>query len=302
MIDKVFVITALRTDFIDKMLETLYKFTPQDFKVVLVDQTLKGLPDLKGVHLKLRPHRNLGFAKAMNEGMLHAKHWNSKYICCFNDDIEFISNRWWDGIMETFEMESGNEILAVNLESVRIPMWGYGLPPDKFVELIDYKENFTDEDYNFLLAGDFKHLEAKYDWLPDSFPRTYVGVCDAIAAWGVVFKRKALDIIGLWDERFYPGGAEDYDYCGRVYSKNYRAVSTRKSWVWHHWGQSKDEGKKIAEQGLPIDQKLIWQDLNYLYPPDWNEGKNFDVWGYYTNDRGERKPLKRQQEVGIIEI
>lgn len=303
MINNVFITVALRTDFIHKWLETLYKYTDmKNNRVILVDQTLKGLPDLKGVHLKLRPHRNLGFAKAMNEGIIHGLHWKSNYVTCVNDDVEFINKRWWQGIMETFKMPSTKEILAVNPESVRIPLWGYGDKEGRYIEVLDYKENFTDADYDFLLAGDFTHLKKKYPDLPESFPGNYVGVCDAFAAWGPVFKRKCLEEIGLFEERFYPGGAEDYDYSTRVYSKGYRAVSTRKSWVWHHWGKSKDERKKAAEQGLPIDPKLGWQDLSYLWPKEYNEGNDICVWGYYDGKNGIKKPLKRRPLVAVIDI
>ena len=53
---------------------------------------------------------------------------------------------------------------------------------------------------------------------------------------------------------------------------------------------------------LPIESKYGWQDLSYLWPKEFNEGKNFDVWGHYTNDKGERKPCQRRREIGIVEI
>jgi len=303
MIENTFITVPLRTDFVEKMIKTLYKYTDmKNNRVIVVDQTLKGLPKIDGVHLTIRPHRNLGFAKANNEGIIHGLHWKSKYITCMNDDIEFINKRWWKGIMETFEMPSDKEILAVNPESVRIPLWGYGDKEGKYIEVIDYKENFTDADYDFLLAGDFTHLKKKYPDLPETFPGNYVGVCDAFAAWGGIFKRECIEKIGLFEERFYPAGAEDYCYCTRAYSKGYRVVSTRSSWVWHHWGKSKDERKKVAEQGLPIDSKRNWADLTYLFPPEWNEGNSLDVWGFYTSKDGTKKPYKRRPLIGVVDI
>lgn len=302
MIENVFVTIALRNDYIARMLETLYKYTDHDFRVVLIDMTRDGLGDLPGVHLKLRPHRNLGFAKGMNEGIVHALHWGSPYITCINDDVEFINKRWWDGIIETFERPSEKEVLAVNPESIRIPMWGYGMQDGEYVEVLDYKEKFTQDDYDFLLKGDFAYLEKKYDWLPDAFPRSYTGVCDGIAAWGPVCKRKLFTEIGLWDERFYPGGAEDYDMMGRIYSKGYRALSTRSSWVWHWWGKSRDEEHKVRISGLPIESSYRWSRLGELWPKELNEGHELDVWGYYTNEQGERVPLKRIPDIGVVDI
>ena len=199
-------------------------------------------------------------------------------------------------------MESVNEILAVNPESARIPLWGYGDTEGKYVEILPYKEKFTEEDYDYLLKGDFKDVKEKDPTLPKSFPDNYVGVCDGIAAWGPVFKRKFFEVIGLWDERFYPGGAEDYDMLGRVYSRKYRAVSTRSSWVWHWWGVSKDQRAKAQETGMKIEHERCWQDLTYLWPPSENEGNNFDVWGKYTGKDGVKKPFKRRGEIAVVEI
>jgi len=302
MIDNVFVTAVLRPDYIKKLVQTIYKYNTHNFKVVVVDQTQDGLPDIEGVHLRLRPNRNLGFAKAMNEGALHALHWKSSFVTFINDDVEFINKRWWDGILETFAMPSEKEIIAVNPESMRVPMWGYGMPPDKYVEIMEYKETYSEEDYDFLLKGDFDHMKEKYDWLPKSFPLKYRGVCDGIAAWGPVFKRKKLEEIGLWDERFYPGGAEDYDMMGRIYSRGYRAVSTRRSWVWHWWGKSKDEQDEAQKKGMPIERDRFWHGLGDLWQSKDNGGHELDVWGFWKDDDGNRHPFKRDPMIGIVEI
>lgn len=305
MIQNVFVTAVLRKDYVFRMLETLRKYTSGNFKVIVVDQTQDGLADSNLWDLRIRPNRNLGFGKGMNEGIIHGLHWKSEFITCINDDVEFINSKWWDGIIDTFNMKSGKEILAVAPESPRIPMWGYGVndnPEHAYVEVIDYKENFTDEDYQFLLDGDFSHMKTKYPWIPDSFPKNYTGVCDAMAAWGPVCKRKLFTEIGLWDERFYPGAGEDYDMMCRIYSKWYRAVSTRKSWVWHWWGSSKDKQKEAQETGMPIDPKYNWNRLGDCYPPELNEGHSMDVWGYYTSKDGTRKPFKRAGKIEVVEI
>lgn len=303
MIDNVFITIALRDDYIGRMIKTLYKYTHNNFRVVLVDMTLDGLPDdLDGVHLKLRPHRNLGFSKGMNEGIIHALHWKSSYITCINDDVEFLDSRWWDGIMGTFDMESDREILAVAPESPRIPMWGYGMTNNEYVEVLEYRKDFDKKSYDFLLAGDFSHLKDKYDWLPESFPLNYTGVCDAMATWAPVCKRKMFTEIGLWDERFYPGNGEDYDMMCRIYSKNYRAISTRKSWVWHWWGKSKDALTDKLSRPMPIDPNLSWNRLGDLYPLDLNEGNPMDVWGKFTAKDGSQKPFMRIPEIKVIDI
>lgn len=303
MIENTFIINPIRSDLVHKCIESIYKYTDMtNNRLIVVDQTKDGLKlPMDKVHLVIRPYRNLGFAKSLNEGIVHALHWRSKYITCLNDDVRMINKRWWQGILDTFNMESGNEVLVVNPESIRVPAWGYGLA-GKNIDILDEKDEYTEEEYDFLLKGDFRHLEKKYDWLPKTFPRDYHGVCDGFAAFAPVFKRKHFELIGLWDERFYPSGAEDYDMMGRIYRKKYRAVSTRSSWCFHAWGKSKDEQTKAQETSLPIEDNRRWADITYLWPPSENEGHEIDIWGFYTSKTGERKPYYRRSEIGIVEI
>lgn len=314
MINNTFVINPVRPTFINRCLETLYKYTDMiNNRVVVVDQTLNGLPDDKRVHLKLRPHRNLGFSKSMNEGIIHGLRWGSKYITCMNDDIEFIDSRWWRGIEETFKIDP--RILAVNPNSPREPGWGYGLDHGKYIDLIDYKEEFTAEDYNFLLAGDFTQVreriinsgnlseEVKGNWQRGyGLPSHKVGVIDAIATWCTVFKYDFFVKFGMFEEKYYPGGGEDYDMDARCYRDDFRMVGTTKSWVWHWWGSSKDCQEKVNDTGLPIIDELRWGNGNELYPPEKNNGQSFDPWGKWTDQDGGKHPVYRVPEIGIVEI
>ena len=94
---------------------------------------------------------------------------------------------------------------------------------------------------------------------------------DGITCWCSVFKREALKEIGLFDERWYWGGGEDYDMVARVYQAGYRALATSLSWVWHHWGKSKDDpdGFDVA---LP-HARPYWNKIGEV----WKQG--FDIWG-----------------------
>jgi GT2 family glycosyltransferase len=302
-------ITCIRKDFIKDCLDTLYKYTPPNFRVIIVDQSVGGieLPDeyRSKVHLYVYAYRPLGFAKAMNTAIRLA---DTPYITVLNDDVRFINLRWWDGIMETFKV--ADNIVAVNPSSVKEAGWGYGWPSDKYVELLPYKEEYTDADYDFLLKGDFSTVAN----LPDTFPRHKEGVTDAIATWCTVFKREALlptedekgirqAKIGLYDERLYPAGFEDYDMDGRAYSgawrgEKLRMVGASKSYVYHHWSQSKDYLGTLPQ----TDKSRYWNHEHLLWPREWNEGHKFDPWGHYTNDKGEIVELKRVPEVAVVEL
>ena len=258
MVDNIFIFNPIRTDFINRCLDTLYQYTTCDFRVVLVDQTVDGMYDQvkDKVDLYLRSKRtNLGFAKSMNEGMIHALHWKSKFITACNDDIEFINSAWWNGAIEvwnrypTCAVVNPAAIMDRN-DTPRIP----------------YKETYTDEEYFSLLKP----------W-----------VIDGICMWMPIFPRERLLEVGLYDERFYPGGGEDYDWNTRAYKKGYRCLGTFNSFVWHWWGKSKDDTASGAIQTPTIEPQRRWNDLSGLY------GGKHDIYGNCPD---------RTSEVAVVDI
>ncbi len=312
-----FVFPIIRTDFIERAIDTLITYTNrEDYKIVLVDQSIEGAR--KGLRDYLYEHedmyiriKNSGFSKASNEGIIHALKWNTPYIAVINDDVEFIHQGWFDDAIEEFKTDP--KIVAVCPESPRVAMWGYGLNHGEHVELIPHKDEFTAEDITYLKQGDYskEEVQSRHKFIiPDSFPYTKRGVVDGIAMWCPIFKREALIELGLFEERFIWGGGEDYDLLARAYScawpiersscepaHHRRMVSTMKSWVWHWWGQSKDV-KETLNPNL-FTGKKPWNNLGELYPPEKNGGKNMDPWGHWKDDNGIRRPFIRDPLVFI---
>lgn len=297
-----FVYPVLRNDFVKKSLETLYRFTdPSKFRVIVVDQTIKGIPDLKA-DMVIRM-KNQGFAKAANEGMIHGLRWGTPYVAVVNDDVELIYDRWWEDLLEEFKTDS--RIIAVNPMCPKIAMWGYGMTNGEYLELLPYKEPYAETDIAYLKAGNYNEAEIRSRHpfeIPKSFPFTQRGVVDAFAGWLPVFKREALLEVGLYDERFVWGGGEDYDWMGRAYSCAWpipretcdprfhkRAVSSMKSWVWHHWGKSKDESASLDPR--LFEGRESWNRLDDLWSP------YCDPWGHTRES--EKKPLKRDPSVHV---
>lgn len=298
-----FVYPIIRNDFLGKSLETLYKYTDRSkFRVILVDQTLDGITtDLDKVDMIIRM-KNQGFACASNTGIRVALSWGTPYIAVVNDDTEFIYPTWLEDALSEFDNDP--KIIAVNPFCPKIAMWGYGMQNGEYLEILPYKETFDPKDIEYLKSGDFDEAEIKsrhsYE-IPQSFPFTQRGVVDAFAGWLPIFKREGLIEKGLYDERFVWGGGEDYDLMGRIYSCSWpipreecdpqyhrRAVSTMKSWVWHHWGKSKDE-KTTLDPKL-FEGREPWNKLDELWTP------YCDPWGH---TRDEHKPLKRDPRVHI---
>ena len=330
MYELVIIIPIIRTDFIEKCLETLYTYTDKElFRVIVIDQTPEGVYEkIKDkVHFYIRPYRNLGFAKAANEGIIHARHWKTPFIGILNDDTEFIHKDWWNGVKEEFAQDP--KILCVNPESPRVPLWGYGRPHKEYIDIIEHKDHYSDEDWNYLKQGDYENILSRYqrepedllvgedgkkDWqgrisVPQAFPLTKRGVIDAIAMWFPIFKLEFFDNVGMFSEHYYPGGGEDYDLNTRGYScawpderedcdenKHYRLVSTMKSWVWHWWGQSKDRSIELSDKLNLYDTSLRWNDYNYHWDPNINKGHHADPWGHY-DDNGICRPFKRIKDL-----
>lgn len=308
-----FIIPIITSNNISRCLETLDRHTPDNYNIIVIDQTITNKAYLENhfkTHLWIRSYRNLGFSKAMNTGIKLAQ---TEYVTLCNDDLEFINEKWWQGIVDTFATDP--RILAVNPMSPKEGSFGYGyqeankevwLPPDEYVCAPDtkefvypkkpdgtgffYKENFSEDDYQFLLT---QHMRYK--------PGTMV---DGLAGWMPVYKKEAFEKLGLLDERFYPGGGEDYDMDGRAYScawpierdvcdENYhwRMVSTAKSWVWHHWSKSRNTTENIMKPS-----RDSWNRLDILWPD------GFDIWAHRTKPDGTRYPLKRVPEIVIDEI
>lgn len=268
-----FVVPIIIPDFIERFLFTLYKYTPENFRVILIDQTLHGVDSLvkdPRVHVYIRPYRNLGFAHAMNTGIRIS---NTKYVTCSNDDVEFVNKKWWYGIEETFNIDK--QIKAVNPLSITEPGWGYGCNKNSEDELVKQKESELHCTFN-REEERFEHLPYKEEYSEEEYDhllRQKNGFIDGIITWCTVFDKEALDYKGMYDERFFPGGGEDYDIGGRFYSSywpsgqanpldRYRMVATSKSWAWHHLSKS----RRTKEELLPGlrnnfgDDHAMWED------------------------------------------
>jgi GT2 family glycosyltransferase len=308
-----FVVFPVLPDYIEAFLKTLKQNTPDNYQVIVVDQTKDGCFDVVKPYnpeLYIRSYRNLGFSKAANTG---AKLATTPYVTICNDDVEFINPKWWQGIEDTFAM--ADNIVAVNPECPKYAMWGYGCDHYTKFEVLGYKDSFTEEGYQYLLKGDFSNHKGEIITdkgqprpLPESFPLQHTGICDGIATWLTVFKRDVYWQLGGFDEKYYPGGGEDHDINARAYSKGLRMVGSTKSWVWHHWSSSRDHQDKLPS----IDPRLVWNNHDELWPPQWNMSwdeklqkmipTSMDPWGHVTLQDGTKVPMRRISEVHVTPL
>jgi len=295
-----FVCPIIRDIFIEDCLNSLWEHCDmEEHRVIVIDQTKDGIYDrIKDkVHAYVRPHRNLGFASAMNMGIRMA---TTKYVTCANDDIVFIDKNWWDGILETFSRHP--DMGGVNPFSIWETGWGYGAKPDKPERIAEVLKIFGKDGRAFerngqvffsYLANEDNITKEDIDYIKTVRP----GMIDGIATWCTTFKRESLALKGLFDERFYPGGGEDYDIGGRFYDKDYpyidagrlRVCATSSSWVHHLWSQSRYMDKGDAMEGYPIEGERRWNRLGECFPEKEDKEdrhKNHCFNGHPTLSRG----------------
>lgn len=222
-----FVFPIVRQDYILTAIHTLRQFTPANFKVIVVNQTRYNEPFERNLweaaDLVIRTKVNYGFAQAVNLGTRLAP---TPWVTVCNDDVVFFTGQWWPGIMETFERFP--TALGVCPMSPKEPGWGYGEA--------GYRMHATLAECQTDPAGVVERLKKQFDG----------AVIDGFPTWLAVFKRDEWMELGMFDERFIPGGGEDYDVLARAYQAGYRMLASSYSWVYHHWGQSKDEPDGLA--------------------------------------------------------
>jgi GT2 family glycosyltransferase len=269
-----FVIPHLGSRYLNRCLETLYKHTPKNFYVYIIDQSLDGVdPNLRDKYPNLMIIRtpksdihqtgNLGHSQATNLGIRLA---DTPYVTMLNDDVEFINEKWWQGVLDTFEkVEKATPTrpaLLVNVASVKLPDWSVGKPKGEDHHIIDYKEEYTDEDWDFLVNQ--KHYVNEHLTISPG------SVIDGINLYCSVVDTKKLLEVGLVDEYWYPGNFNDYDLCCRASMFSYRCVSSTLAWVYHHWSSTFENAEQI--------QLLVQDELKHFNERDkW--GDRFDLWG-----------------------
>lgn len=272
-----FSIVIIRPDLIENCLDSLYKYTEKGtFNVIVVDQTLEGLDiNLREKYQDLILLRspitdrfytgNLGFQKANN---LALRLTETPYFCFLNDDVEMISPKWWQGVLDTFEKVGkatpSRPPLLVNVASIKLPDWSVGLPKGQHHYILPYKKEYPDEDWDFLVNEPHfvnEHLTIQ----PGS-------VIDGINLYCSVARTDLLKKVGI-DDFFYPGSAGDYDMANTASLWGYRCIGTTLSWCYHHWS--------VSFEAINVEESIKRLAIPELHHTDLREKwwTNFEMWG-----------------------
>ncbi len=219
-----------------------------DYEIIVVDNnSADSSPDflrqLKNKNEKLKiilNNKNLGFAKANNLGI---KNSLGKYILILNPDIVVLEN----SIEKLYQFMEENEKVgicgpklinpdkSIQPSCFRFPKWYTPILRRTFVR----KFSWAKKKINEYLMADFNHLEKKeVDWL--------LGAC-------LMIRRKTLDEIGFFDERFFLY-FEDVDLCRRAKNAGWKIFYFPDSCMVHYYQRASADQEGI----FALFSKITW--------------------------------------------
>jgi GT2 family glycosyltransferase/glycosyltransferase involved in cell wall biosynthesis len=196
--------------------ESIFAITKMPYQIIVVDNasqddSVDRILALRDPRIRLiRNHRNLGFAKAVNQGI---KAGMSPYIFLLNADVRVTEN-WLYPLIRCFEKDADTAVIGPKLIDSKGRITGAGV--------VGSNQNFW--------ARGFREQNG---------PGRYDRAQDCISVSGAVFgiRRSLLDSIGYFDENYFMY-YEDTDYAFQARSKGYRVVYCPASTVYHEVGQS----------------------------------------------------------------
>ncbi|NCN28238.1 hypothetical protein GW915_11760 [bacterium] len=287
-IKNAFIVPLIEPSNIDDFLFSFMEYCGQEHAVVFVNQ----IPDYNlGLSVdrvvEYKANKNLGFSQAMNTGMSVAisEFENLEYVTACNDDVVFLDYSWWAAIENEFVRD--DKLLGVIPTSPKEPAWGYGNNVPVWAE--------KDGDFIYIADTGWRSpTEVDYKYLLDNIAlkRGYVS---GGANWCLTFSIDRLNLFLdregdenphriVYDERFYPGGGEDYDLVHRAFGKDMRIMVTPKAWVWHKWYRATDYAKNNPDI---VDNSRKWNRLSDLYE---------------TSDDGWKSPIYQDKKMRTSKI
>lgn len=173
---------------------------------------LEGIKELGGNPVELvRNEKNLGFVKAVNQGMAKS---GAPYICILNNDT-IVTEGWLDEMIKVAEAQK--DIGIVNPSSNNL-----GQKPAPGEPIALYARKFKGE------SGKFAELGAA------------IGFC-------MLIKRRVLEKIGAFDEIYGMGNFEDTDFSRRAIKEGFKCVRARGAYVYHRENSSFNRVKSFDE-------------------------------------------------------
>ncbi|MDP2939668.1 MAG: glycosyltransferase family 2 protein [Candidatus Omnitrophota bacterium] len=226
---------------LEDCLDSIYKNTPKlDFEIIVIDNNScdKSLFAIKTnfKEVKLIENRaNVGFAKAVNQGMGQAK---GQFLLCLNND--------------TIVLPSSLNKLShfMNSHSSVIAAGGKVLNPNGSIQFSCRRfPNYQTFLFNrhSLLTRIFKNNKFSKNYLMSDWPHNEACAVDWASACYLIMRREAIEKVGLMDERFFMY-CEDVDWCLRAKKLGFKIYYVPDCPIIHlDKGYGKNFNRKIIE-------------------------------------------------------
>jgi len=200
-----------------------------DHEVIVVDnasdkEIIGGIhKDFPEIHL-IANAQNLGFSKAVNQGIKVSK---GEYILLLNNDAEILPTSLQVMLKVMAQFPNTGVLGCLLMNSDHTIQESFGMESGFFSEIIrklflNILFKNSKQFWGKLLLQRLYFSDKEVDW-----------VCGACA----VFNRKALDDVGLLDEKFFMY-YEDRDVCIQLKRKGWDVRFTPKASIVHHHGRS----------------------------------------------------------------
>lgn len=224
-------------EFTEECLRSIKKHT-KDYEIILIDNGSKDLLELSENEMSIcliRNEENLGFPKAVNQGLARAK---GDYLCVLNNDIIVVPG-WAERLI--WHLECGIDVIGPRTNSISGPQ----------ALLVDRYNNI--EELNS--ESEILYKKEKHRRFP--FHR--------LIAFCIIMRRWVYEMIGGFDEIFSPGNYEDDSYCLEAIDKGFKLAIANDVFI-HHFGS-------ITHKALDIDYISLLKRNQKIFESKWEKVK-----------------------------
>lgn len=236
--------------------ESILRHSGDRYELILIDNASTDMTGAYFDELAARPGlpltiirnpRNKGVAGALNQGIAAAQ---GNYVCYLNNDT-MVTSGWLDGLRACAESDP------------RIGLAGCSTNPPSCAE-----NGYHDID-GLRSAGEVERTAALIGLVRKGQMREahYIhGFC-------MFMTRELINTIGLFDERFFPCGCEDFDYSLRCRQAGFRLVTALGVYV-YHFNHRSTEDAAFSGSYRRIDE--VTRDMQRVFIDKWGKaGEDF---------------------------